>query len=178
MHGEPAHVRSHDRQILLNLRGEARLGHPAATVRAPRRQRDVNRFVDRRGWSSVTVAAVPPPSSPTSSTRLGRRSAFRERCRLTLARAARRVQCLGQSLNLAPQTITLSFEPRILVAEPITFISRLLDLASQPLQFSLSVVDRLRGVASRHATVMADSRKKYKSKFWIGPLNPLTSYGE
>lgn len=38
----------------------------------------------------------------------------------------------------------------------------------------LCVVDRLRHVASRHATVMADSRKKYKSSVWIG-LYPLTN---
>jgi hypothetical protein len=52
----------------------------------------------------------------------------------------------------------------------------MLDLAAQSLQFSLGVVDRLVCGASRHATVMADSRKKYKSKIWISPRDPLTSY--
>jgi len=46
---EAAHVPPHNRQILLNLCGEARLGHPAATVWACRRERHLDRFVDRRG---------------------------------------------------------------------------------------------------------------------------------
>jgi hypothetical protein len=95
---------------------------------------------------------------------------------LTLARAARGVQRLGQPLNLALQTIALAFEPRILVAQSFSFLARLLDLAAQPLQLPLRVVDRLRCVASRHATVMADSRKQYKPNFWITLGDPLTSY--
>ena len=124
----------------------------------------------------MTMTAMPSPPSPTGSTRLRRRRPFRERRRLAPARAARRVQRLGQALNLAPQTIPLSFEPRVLLAQGIPFVARLLNLAAQPLQLSLCVVGRLRHVALWHATVMADSRKKYKSKSWIEPLNPLTSY--
>jgi hypothetical protein len=174
MHVEPAHVRSHHRQILLHLRGDARLGHRAATVRARRRQRDVNRLVDRRR-SPVTVAAVPPSPSPTGTTRLRRRRAVRERRRLTLAGAPRRVKRLCQSPDVAPQALALSFEPNVLIPQSIAFISRPLNLTAQPLQLSLRVVDRLRGVASRHATVMADSRKEYKSNFGSAaqPANQL-----
>jgi hypothetical protein len=173
---EAAHMRPHDRQILLNLWGDAGLGQPAATVRAGRWQRHINRFVNRRGRVSMRVAAVPLAPSPTGSTRRCGRRAFRERRRLTLPCAARRLQRLCQPLNLAPQAIALAFEALVLVAQAFTVLSRLLNLAAQPLQLSLGVVNRLRCVASRHATFMADSPKKYKSNIWIRPPNPLTNY--
>ncbi|MGH7130157.1 MAG: hypothetical protein ACREIV_16425, partial [Planctomycetaceae bacterium] len=165
-----------DWQIFLNLSGDARFGQLAPTVRTGRRQRHINRLVDRRRRSSMGVSAVPTTRSPTGPTRLSGRCAFRKRRRLTLTRAARRLKRLGQPLNFAPQSLALGFEPRILVAQSITFILRVLNLAAQPLHLSLGIVDRLRHVASRHATVMADSRKKYNPKLRITPDDPLTSY--
>lgn len=84
------------------------------------------------------------------------------------------VKRLGQPLNLAPQTIAFAFEPRVLVAQSITCIARLLNLAAQPLQLPLSVADRLR--ASRRGTrQLWQLPKKYKPKSWITPGDPLTS---
>jgi hypothetical protein len=124
----------------------------------------------------MTVAAVLSTSSPPGSPGPWGRRALRERSRLPLPLAARRLKRLGQPLKVTPQAIALAFQPRVLVTQALTFLARMLNLSAQPLQFSLGVVDRLRSVAAGHATVMADSRKKYKSKLWIGPLNPLTNY--
>jgi hypothetical protein len=176
MHVEPTDMRAYHGQIFLILRREARVDQVAAAVPARLGQGDVNALVDgRRRWP-MGMAPMPSARATAWLTGVGDGRALRERRCLTLARAARSVKCLGQPLNLTPQTIALAFEPRVLVAQAITFVARLLDLAAQPLQLPLSVVDRLRGVTSRHATVMADSRNKYKPKLWITPGDPLTSY--
>jgi hypothetical protein len=160
-------MRPHDRQILLNLGGDARLGHPAAAVRAFIGEGDVDPFVDR-GWRlPMGMSAVTTTGASSGRTRTWCRCAFREGRRLSLPRAPRRLERLCQPLNLPPQALALSFQARVLITEPLAFISRALDLTAQPLQLSLCVLDALRLVAQRHATVMADSRKKYKSKTWI-----------
>lgn len=78
------------------------------------------------------MAAMPSTRATPGLTGLRGGRTLRERRGLTLARAARGVKRLGQPLNLAPQTIPLAFEPRVLVAQSITFLARLLDLAAQP----------------------------------------------
>jgi hypothetical protein len=156
MHIEPTDMRSHHGQIFLILgRDACRSGRPA--VRAPLGQGDVDAVIDRR--RRLPMGMAPMPSTRATAGRTGVRGgrALRERRRLTLAGAARGVKRPCQPLNLAPQTIALAFEPRVLVAQSTTFIARLLGLAAQPLQLPLSVIDRLRCVASRHATVMAQS---------------------
>ena len=122
------------------------------------------------------MAPMPAPRATAGRTRVRGGRTLREGRRLTLARATRRVKRLGQPLNLAAQTIALAFERRVLVAQAIIVIARLLDFAAQSLQLALRVVEGLRCVLSRHATVMADSREKYKPKLWITPGDPLTSY--
>jgi hypothetical protein len=176
MHVKPTDMRSHHGQIFLILGRDARVDQVAAAVRARLGQGDVDALVDRGRRLSVGMAAMPSTRVTAGLPGLRGRRALRERRRLTLARPARGVKRLRQPLNLAPQTIALAFEPRVLVAQSITFIARLLDLATQAFQLPLSVLNRLRGVASRHATVMADSRKKYKPNLWIAPGDPLTSY--
>jgi hypothetical protein len=167
MHIEATHMRPHDRQILLNLSGDARLDQPAATVRTRIGEGDVDPFVNRRRRLPMSMSAVTTTGASAGRTRTCRRCAFREGRRLSLPRAPRRLEGLCQPLNLPPQALALAFQPRVLIAEPLAFISRALDLTAQPLQLSLCVLDALRLVAQWHATVMADSRKKYKSKAWI-----------
>jgi hypothetical protein len=174
MHVEPTDMRSHHGQIFLILARDARVDQGAAAVRARLGQGDVDALVDRRRCWSMGMAPMPSTRATAGLTGVPGGRALRERRRLPLARAARGVKRLGQPLNLTPQTIALAFEPRVLVAQAITFVARLLDLAAQPLQLPLRVIDRFRGVASRHATVMADSRKKYKPKIWIAPVDPLS----
>jgi hypothetical protein len=164
MHLEATHMRPHDRQILLNLSGDARLDQPAAALRARIGEGDVDPFVNRGRRLPMGMSAVATTGASSGRTRPRRRRAFREGRRLSLTRAPRRLERRCQPLNLPPQALALSFQARVLIAERLAFISRALDLTAQPLQLSLSVLDALRLVAQRHATVMADSRKKYNSK--------------
>jgi hypothetical protein len=176
MHIEATYLRPHDRQIFLNLCGDARFDQSTAAVGTLIGQRDVKALVDHGGRPSMSMSAVPVTRSTARPTRTRRRRPFREGRGLTLARAARRLQRLCQSLNLSPQPIALPLQPSVFVAKSFAFISRVLDLTAQPLELSLRVLDRFRLVASRHARVMADSRKKYKSKIWISFVHPLTTY--
>ncbi len=148
MHLELAHVRPHNWQIFLNLRGDACFAQPAAAIRACFRKWDVNAFVDRGGRLPVGMAPVPAPGAPARPARLPYRRTLRKRRRLPLARAPRRVQRPRQPLDLAPQA----------------------------LQLTLGVIARARGRALPHATVTADSGRKYKPNIWIGVVTPLTSY--
>lgn len=83
---------------------------------------------------------------------------------------------LLQLVSIALQLLALSLPPHVVLTESFRFSAGLLDLTPQALQFTLRVIARARGRAHRHATVMADSRKKYKPKLSIGVVNPLTSY--
>ena len=105
VHIEATHVRPHDRQILLNLGGDARLGQPAAAMRALIGEGDVDPFVDR-GWRlSVGMSPVTATGATSRPPRLRRRRAFRERGRLTLAGAPRRLRRARQALDVPPQPI-------------------------------------------------------------------------
>jgi len=167
VHIEATHMWPHDRQVLLNLRGDARFDQPAAALRTRIGEGDVDPFVNRRRRLPMSMSAVTTTGASSGRTRTGRRGAFRKGRRLSLPRAPRRLERLCQPLNLPPQALALALQPGVLIAEPLAFISRALDLTAQPLQLSLCVLDALRLVAQGHATVMADSRKKYKSKTWI-----------
>jgi hypothetical protein len=100
MHIEATHMRPHDRQILLNLGGDARLGQPAAAMQALIREGDVDPLVDR-GWRlSGSMSPVSAPGATSRPPRLRRRRAFRKRGRLTLAGAPRRLQRARQALDV------------------------------------------------------------------------------
>jgi hypothetical protein len=166
-------------------------------MRARIGEKDVDLVVDR-GWRlSVRMTPVSVPGATARPPRLLRRRAFRKWRRLTLAGAPRRLQRARQALDVPPQPIPIAFQPlpillqlvtfalqllalslqpRVVLTESFRFAAGLLDLPPQPLQFTRRVITRVRGRALRHATVMADSRKKYKPKLWIGVINPLTSY--
>ena len=104
-----------------------------------------------------TVTTTDPSSGWTEHAPWG---PFREGRRLSLPRAPRRLERRGQPLNLPPQSLALAVQVCVLIAKPVAFISRALDSTTQPLQLSLGVLDALRLVAQRHATVMPDSRKQ------------------
>jgi hypothetical protein len=199
VHIEATDQRPHDREILLNLSGDARLSQSAAAVRARLGEGDVDPFVDRRRRLAVRMSPMSAPGATSRPPRLRRRQAFRQRRRLTLAGAPRRRQRARQALDVPPQAIPIAFQslslllqlitialqllalslqPRVVLTESFRFAARLLDLTSQAFQFTLRVIARARGRALRHATVMADSRNKYKPNLWIGGVNPLTSYGK
>jgi hypothetical protein len=147
VHVEATHMRSHDWQIFLNLGGDARLGQSAAAMRTLIGECHVNVFVDRGRRLSMGMPPMSATALTSRPTGLRGRRAFREGCRLTFACAARRLKGFSQSLDLALQSVAFPFEPRVLVAEPIAFVSRVLDLPTQALQLSLGVFDRLRFVA-------------------------------
>lgn len=204
MHIEATHVWPHDRQVLLNLGGDAGLGQPATAMRARLGEGNVDPFVNRSWRLSVRMSPVSASGATSRRPRLRCRRAFRERRRLTLAGASRRLERSRQPLDIplqsisivlqsspiafqplplllqlvpiALQLLTLSLQPRVVLTESFRFLAGLLDLTPQSLPFTLRVIARARGRALRHATVMADSRKKYKPKLWIGVVNPLTSY--
>ena len=190
MHIVATPMRPHDRQILLNLGGDARLGQPATAMPALIGERDVDPFVDR-GWRlSVSMLPVSAPGATSRPPRLRRRRAFRTWSRLTLAGAPRRLQRARQALDvppqpipiasqplplllqlvtIAPQLLALSLQPRVVLTESIRFSAGLLDLTPQSLQFTLRVTARVRRRALWYATVMADSRKKYKPNCGSAP---------
>jgi hypothetical protein len=196
-HPNAAHVRPHDRQVLLDLIRDADRFHGAPAVRTRLGQRDVDRVIN---MSRRTAMAMPPmPATAAAARFLGahRRGTFRERRRLSFAGPTHGLQRARQALDLTPQPIPLALQPlaiplqfvalplqpRVIVAESVRvltesfrFSARLLDLTAHTFQFTLRVIARPRGRALRHATVMADSQKKYKPKLWIGAANPLTSY--
>jgi hypothetical protein len=197
MHIEETHVRPHDWQILLNLADDARLGQPAAALRACIGKGNVDAFVNRRGRLAMpcrpcrrparrpgcrgcAVGAPLETAAPDACRRAapprGRVSSARYLA-AAIAVAFQTLPLVLQLVTIAPQLLALSLQPRVVLTESFRFLTGLLALTPQALQFTLRVFARVRGRALWHATVMADSRKKYKPKLWIGAVNPLTSYG-
>ena len=84
--------------------------------------------------------------------------AARERRRLPIHRAARRLQFLFQLLVLPPQALPLGFRPAQVLAQP-------LDVA--PLLVDDLLRRGARLVALRHAPVMPNPRSKYKRKLRV-----------
>ncbi len=86
---------------------------------------------------------------------------FRKRGSLAMRRAARLLQLPLQRLVLAPQLLVLALQSLPFAAFVVAFSLRALNAVAQ-------ILDRVRSLiliakpALLHATVMADSRKKYK----------------
>ena len=124
---ELAHRRPDDRHVDLPLpRG---VGGPdrTRTVRTGRGQRHADRFVDaRRLWPRRTTT-IRPAGFAARAFGLGDRCAFRERRRLALRRAPRRLELRFQAFVLAPEPIPLALEPLILTAQPGDFAVLLCD---------------------------------------------------
>jgi hypothetical protein len=146
MHVEASYVRAPHRQVFLDLCGDAGLAEAAAARGTGGRQRHVDRFVDRRGRHPMRVAAMLAPGPTTAQPRRRRRRAFRKRRGWPFPRAAGRVQRLGQSPNLTPQSIALAL--------------------------SSEIANRRLGIvvgALAHAPLTPESSRRYKP-------DPLTSY--
>jgi hypothetical protein len=163
------HARRTDAHAAAPLAGLLESGARCAFQSGNRRSADTPRAAGRRCARRLRLAVVDGHVAHAVDPRdvLGDGAAGSARLSRTAPPDAcpRGFKRLGQPLNLAPQSIALPFTPRVLVAKSITLISRVLNLAAQALQRSLGLVARLRRVASRHAPVMADSRKKYSQKF-------------
>jgi hypothetical protein len=155
-----------DRKFFLILGRDPRLAHRTAAGRARARQR---RLVALSNASRASTAGLWPilgarfPSGP--SRMAGQR--FREGGGLAMRRTARSVQLPLQTLVLAPQSLVLPLQALAFSVFVVAFPFHALDALAQV--FSrirlLTVVAR---ALLRHATFMADSRKKYK----YGILNP------
>jgi hypothetical protein len=133
--------------------GDARLGQPAA---APRHAAGSGTLIGSSIAAGGCRCAWRPcrrPDTTARSSRPLRRRAFRRRRRLTLVPTRRGLQRPGQPLNFAPQAITLASELRALVAQSITFLSRVLNRRAEPApalaerrrSFPTSYRDRSRG---------------------------------
>ncbi|HEY0875811.1 MAG TPA: hypothetical protein VGD94_20205 [Vicinamibacterales bacterium] len=163
VHVEAAHVGTHDRQILLDLRRDTRLGDVAVALGTRRRERDIDDLVDVRWRQAMRMTPVLAPRPSASGPRLRHRRALGERRGLPLARALRGRQRLRQTLNLAAQPIALALHARDLVPQALAALAQLLILLPQALQLRLA--GHLRGTglsACTHATVMPESPPKYK----------------
>jgi hypothetical protein len=128
VHPKASSVRAHDGQLFLPLIGDSGLGHRAAAIWTPGRQRHVNRFVDLPRRRSMPVAAVTPPRAPTRPLRVRPGAALRERRRLPLAGPAHGVQ-----LPLQPVVVPLQS-----LASSLGF----LELATQPIDFAVEIIQR------------------------------------
>lgn len=121
---------------------------------ADRRQRRVVVFIDPERRTPTRLRPIGPSGFPSRSLRI-RLQRLRKRRRLEEAGAARRIQ--------------LAFQPIDLLAQPLILPAQRLSLALgvlRPFAPRLGVARirrRLDGrLRIRHATFMADSRKKYK----------------
>ena len=134
---EATHMRTHNRDVFLDLIGDAHFGQGTTAIGTVRWQRHVDRFVDAWRRLATRVTTVASPDSTTRFLRLSSRRPLRERRRLSLA-------CTARSLEFL-------FQPLVFTAEP-------LDLASKPLILPAQIVRRLRFIrplwvvgAFRHA---------------------------
>jgi len=159
MHVETAHLRSHDRQVFLDLGRYTRFGNTTAAMRALVRKRNVDDLIDGGRRSTMPMATVTATGPPAGSPRIPCRGAFRERRRLSFARAPRRGEFLLQ--------------PLVLTLQSFTRLLRFLKLTTQTIELSIEVFERWGlwlGLASvGHAPVMPESALRYKR-------DPLTSY--
>ena len=150
-----AHDRPLHREVFVKLRRDACLADRTRTVRTPGRQWHVVGLIDAR--RPPTIGAPPIRGAwfaPRASRRV-REHAARERSRLAIHRAARRLEVIFQFLVFTPQPLTLGFRSPKIFTEP-------LDLARLVLDDLLRVTGTIIRSAIRHAEVMPEPRLKYK----------------
>jgi hypothetical protein len=148
MHIKLPHVRPHDREILLNLAGDASLGQRTAAMRAPIRERDVDPFVNHAWRLTVRMAPMSAPRASAGPFRNRCARALRERRRLSFPRSPRRIQLLLQ--------------PVVLTAESFHLATQSLNLLILLIRAGRS----WRRLVGAHAPFMTDSRSEYKRKSW------------
>src|SRR5262249_12377912 len=144
-----------DGQILVVLRHDAPLAHPAATVRTPRRQPRVVAFVNVRGKRSMCAPSIGRAALAAGSLRVGFRKATRK--------------WSGQSMGFAACGLELLSQPFVFTAETIAFDLRPSQVFAQAFDLARLIVDdplrvRRRRIrrTPRHAAVMPERRSKYK----------------
>ena len=144
-----------DGQVFLVLRDDAAAPHRSAAVRTLRGQRRVVGHVDARRRAPMGRAAVHGARLAPRALGMLLRQAAGKRRRLAVGTAACHLEFL--------------FQPFVLTAQPVAFDLRAFQIFTEPLDLSRLVINDLVLIfgrrirrASRHATVMPDSRAQYK----------------
>jgi hypothetical protein len=150
-----------DGQLFLVLRRDPRRPEPAAAVRAGGRQRRLVALIDPTRPSTVRLHPIP-------RARLAARSAwaqgqgFREGRRLTMRGTPGLVQLTLHPLEFTTQPLVLVLQPlalaALVIALPLGALGAFAQIAARVGSLRIVVTRPL----LRHATFMADSRKKYK----------------
>ena len=147
-----------DREIFLILRHDASPADRPATVGAVHGERRLMDHVDVQRAAPMRVAAIGRARLAAGPLGISLRQAARKRRRLPVRATARHLQFFAQ--------------PFVLTAQPRAFVFRAAQVVAESFNLPTQVVDILGRVARRirwsprHAIVMADSREKYKDKFW------------
>jgi hypothetical protein len=142
-------------QIFLILRRDPRQAQRAATVRAGGGQRRGIGLVDVRGNRASRPTAVSRASAPTRTPPAALRAIFRERSRLTKARASRRVELLLEAF--APL-----FPPIAVAYRTGQFLPQSRDLLLLAFDQNVAVIAGRARAFICHTTVMAGLNTKYK----------------
>ena len=145
-----AHDRPLHGEVFVKLRRDVCPADRTRTVRTAGGQWHVVGRIDAPG--ALTIGAPPIRGAgfaPRASRRV--RYAARERCRLAIHRAARRLEVVFQFLVFTPQPLTLGFRPPKIFTEPR-------DIARLVLNDLLRVTGTIIRSAIRHADVMPEPR--------------------
>ena len=145
-----------NRQIFLKLRGDPRALHLTAAVRTLRGQRRVVGLIHVRRSRRTAVPPIGGAGLAARPARSRHHGVPREGRRLAIPRAPRRLEFAFQSVVFPPQPLSLRFRPPQVLAQPLDLPMLLLD--------DLLTVTRRVVRGRRHAIVMPDPRKEYKSK--------------
>ena len=173
--GEAPHNRAHHGQVFLILRRLASHCDRAAAVRTfPRNRRRVG-LVDLRRARPAAVEAILHTGSPSGTPAETLRPVLRERCGLAATRPTCLVQLPLQALHLFLQAVILTLQSVALALQPALLAPQVLGVALPPRQLSAKAFEvggKFRSpmrerfpVGGRHATVMPQSEKLYKSKY-------------
>jgi len=154
VHMKRAHDRPHRREVFLVLRRQARGDHRARTARTRGRERRVVGVIDVCRDGTVCGPAIRRTGLATRASRVGRRSIFRKRRRLSTAGSPCRLEFRAQTLVLAPQPFVLPPQRLALPLCAFGAFAKRVDLVARR--------RRIVRWSIRHADVMPDPRKKYK----------------
>ena len=171
---EAAHDRAHHGQFFLILRRHARHFDRATAIRTRHRNRRRVSLVDLRRARAAAVAAILRTGFPTRTPATTLRPVLGERRGLAATRPARLAQLLFQALDLLLQAVILPLQAAVLALQPALLALQAPGVALPPRQLSvkpfevgLEFRNPMRGrfpVGGRHATVMPQFEKLYKSK--------------
>ncbi len=118
MHREPAaHPPRLGQLVLILVLGAHMIDLPAALT--PRLTRSIELLINLLGRPTMSMPAVLATRPTTPTTRIRRRLAARERCRLTLARTSRLLQLALELRDLPPQPLVLCEQTRHLTPQPL-----------------------------------------------------------